>query len=62
MMETDRGHRARQINIDVQAGGRRVNGVFPVRLNLLRFEHEHQTVMDGGAFSRRDYSERRRCR
>ena len=39
------------------AGAPYVSAAVPSRSNLLRLEHELQTVVDGGAVSRRDYTE-----
>jgi hypothetical protein len=45
---TDRILRARQTNIVSPAGRRCMNAAVPIRPNLLRLEHELQTVVDGG--------------
>ena len=60
MTETDRKLRVRLTEIGAPAGERHLNAVEPIRPNLLRLEHELQTVVDGSALSRRDYSERSR--
>jgi hypothetical protein len=46
--ETDPELQARQTEIDPLAGKRRVDAVVPMRSNLLRLEHELQTVVGGG--------------
>jgi hypothetical protein len=53
---TDRVLRARQTHIVSPADARRMNAAVPIRPNLLRLEHRLQTVVDGGAWRRRDYS------
>jgi len=47
--ETDRKLRARLTEIGAPAGARHLNAVEPIRPNLLRLEHELQTVVDGSA-------------
>jgi hypothetical protein len=49
--ETDRVLRARQTEISPLAGERRMNAAVPMRSNLLRLEHELQTVVDGSALA-----------
>ncbi len=44
---TDRALRERQTDIVSLAGTRRINAAVPIRSNLLRLEHGHQTVVDG---------------
>jgi hypothetical protein len=47
-----------QTEIGPAAGERRMNAAVPLqRSNLLRLEHELQTVVDGSAWRRRDYSQ-----
>jgi hypothetical protein len=46
---TDPELRARQTDIVPAAGARRINAAVPIRSNLLRLEHELQTVVDGSA-------------
>jgi hypothetical protein len=45
--ETDQGRRGRQKNSGRPAGMRYWNAAVPMRSNLLRLEHELQTVVDG---------------
>jgi hypothetical protein len=47
--ETDRKLRVRQTEIGPPAGERYLNAGEPIRPNLLRLEHELQTVVDGSA-------------
>ena len=47
--ETDPELRAQQTDIGPAAGARRMNAAVPTRSNLLRLEHELQTVVDGSA-------------
>jgi hypothetical protein len=46
---TDPELRARQTDIIPAVGARRMNAAVPIRSNLLRLEHELQTVVDGSA-------------
>jgi hypothetical protein len=46
---TDPELRARQTDIIRPVGARRMNAAVPIRSNLLRLEHELQTVVDGSA-------------
>jgi hypothetical protein len=47
--ETDRKLRVQQTAIGPPAGERHLNAGEPIRPNLLRLEHELQTVVDGSA-------------
>ena len=49
MTETDPELRVRQTDIGPVASARRMNAAVPIRSNLLRLEHELQTVVDGSA-------------
>jgi len=51
--ETDPELRVRQTAIAPSACARCLNAAVPIRLNLLRLEHELQTVVDGSASRRR---------
>jgi hypothetical protein len=46
---TDPELRARQTDIIPPVSARRMNAAVPIRSNLLRLEHELQTVVDGSA-------------
>jgi hypothetical protein len=51
MKVTDRVLRAPQMNVLSSAGGRRMDAAVLIRSNLLRLEHELQTVVDGSALA-----------